>query len=338
MRIETGLNGSNRKLLAQEIGEHLHDEPHYNGVPTCSYSIGTVTVERDGAIVSDDTQAWEALTTLFQTHGWLPTDADSEAQGTSEETEEALMLAPLEPLEESSELPTSDAGCEVDAVQVEPDEKNPLDDLEAATEPQPETVEPSGDLNVISVPVGDMVVDQMKNLIFMLHSKQYLLNRALGSDLLHIPDALVNRLMEYRPEDMDAFATMLDNYKALSGLSGFILENDQVSMTFPFDEAHPERCRVYTELFCRIVRLAKAATRVNPELQKPENEKYYLRSWLIRLGMGGADFKEARHLLLHDLTGYAAFPTDAAAQRHKEKYAAIRRAEHDAPNQSAVTE
>lgn len=335
MRIETGLSGTNRKLLAQAIGEHLHDEPHYNGVPNCSYSIGSVTVERDGAIVSDDAQAWEALTPLFQNHGWIPMDADLGAQGAGEETEETAMPEPLEAAVEIQELPDEVAGSEEDAAQSEPDTQEAPEDLKAATDPLLEDAEPSSDLNMISVPIGDMVVDQMKNLIFMLHSKQYLLNRALGSELLHISDAIVNRLMEYRPADMDAFATMLGDFKALGDLSGFELAGDNVSMTFPFDETHPEQSVIYAELFCRIVRLAKAATRVNSEMQKPENEKYYLRSWLIRLGMGGSDFKEARHLLLHNLTGYAAFPTDAAAQRHKEKYAAIRRAAHDAPSQNA---
>ena len=51
MRIETGLT-TQRKLLAQAIGEWLHMEPHYDGVPRCTYSIGPVRVDKDAAIRS----------------------------------------------------------------------------------------------------------------------------------------------------------------------------------------------------------------------------------------------------------------------------------------------
>ena len=54
------------------------------------------------------------------------------------------------------------------------------------------------------------------------------------------------------------------------------------------------------------------------------------RAWLLRLGYGGADLKEERGLLLRNLKGHSAFPNDAAAERHKEKYAALRRASREA--------
>jgi hypothetical protein len=64
---------------------------------------------------------------------------------------------------------------------------------------------------------------------------------------------------------------------------------------------------------------------VFPERQEPENEKYFARAWLLRIGYNGADSKAERNLLLKHLKGHSAFPNDDAATRHKEKYAAIRR-------------
>ena len=68
MRIET--NTPDRKLLAQTISGQIHKPVHYNGVPGCTYSIGPVTVERDGAISTDSADAWETLMPFFEGHGW----------------------------------------------------------------------------------------------------------------------------------------------------------------------------------------------------------------------------------------------------------------------------
>ena len=57
-----------------------------------------------------------------------------------------------------------------------------------------------------------------------------------------------------------------------------------------------------------------------------ENEKYALRTWLLRLGMNGPDFKETRKILMENLSGHAAFRTDEEAQ----KFLAREKAKRDA--------
>ena len=86
----------------------------------------------------------------------------------------------------------------------------------------------------------------------------------------------------------------------------------------------------WSRLTDKIIKAAQSATRITAQVQEPENEKYFARSWLLRLGMGGADFKDERRILLGGLKGHAAFPNDAAATKHKEKYAALRREAHTA--------
>ena len=79
-------------------------------------------------------------------------------------------------------------------------------------------------------------------------------------------------------------------------------------------------------MFSRTVAFAKAAKRVNPEEAKPENEKYYFRIWLVRLGLGGEGGKATRRALLDRLKGNSAFrtPEDAA------KFAADQKAKREA--------
>ena len=191
------------------------------------------------------------------------------------------------------------------------------------TEPEPETVE-SVDQVSISVPADDLTPVQLKNLIFMLYTKQYLIGKMTGGDQLNIPDTLIARLMESTPETTADFIPLLDAAKE-DGLTGFDFEDGKITITYQAHQDEPERNMVYAMLTARILKAAKAANRIFPERQEPANEKYFARAWLLRIGYGGADSKAERNLLLKHLKGHSAFPNDEAAEKHKTKYAAIRK-------------
>ena len=176
----------------------------------------------------------------------------------------------------------------------------------------------------ISVPADDLTALQLKNLIFMLYTKQYLIGKMTGGNLLNIPDTLIARLMENTPETMEDFKTLLDAAKE-DGLTGFKFYDGKITLTYAAHQDEPERNMVYAMLTARILKAAKEATRVFPERQEPENEKYFARAWLMRIGYGGADSKAERNLLLKHLKGHSAFPNDEAAEKHKAKYAEIRK-------------
>ena len=198
------------------------------------------------------------------------------------------------------------------------------------TEPETETPD-SGvqDQVSISVPADDLTPAQMKNLIFTLFTKQYLIGKMTGGDLLNIPDNLIARLMENTPETMEDFKALLDAAKE-DGLTGFEFAEGKVTLTYAAHQDEPERNMLYAMLTARILKAAKEATRVFPERQEPENEKYFARAWLLRIGYNGADSKADRNLLLKHLKGHSAFPNDEAAEKHKTKYAEIRKEKRQA--------
>ncbi len=193
------------------------------------------------------------------------------------------------------------------------------------TEPETETPDSGAvDQVNITVPADDLTATQMRNLIFMLYTKQYLISKMTGGDLLNIPDNLLARLMESTPETMVDFKALLDAAKE-DGLTGFEYADGKITITYQAHQDEPERNMVYAMLTARILKAAKEAIRVFPERQEPENEKYFARAWLMRIGYGGSDSKAERNLLLKHLKGHSAFPNDAAAEKHKAKYAAIRK-------------
>ena len=192
----------------------------------------------------------------------------------------------------------------------------------------------------ISIPAHDAAVAQLKNLIFMLHSRQTLINRMGDSDCLNIPDILIDRLQESTPETLEDLTSLLDDSREVAELTGFDFRDGKVSMTFPFDETQPTKWTAYANLLNRIYDAAMKSTRVFPERVEPDdqNEKYLAYVWLQRLGYHGADFKAERKILLGHLKGYCAFGSGDKMQAHKEKYTAIRRERRLAEQEAAVLE
>ena len=249
-----------RRTLVKAIAAHTGMEPSYVGPPTFNYTVGMITIDREGYVDVADEQAAD-LKAFLIAKGWM--------------------------------------------------------------EPEPEREQPSIQ---IGVPAKDLTVANVTNLIYMLYSKQYLLGKAVGTACVRIEDAVITRLQEYTPENLEAYAELLRDFKALGDLEGLELEEGQLRMDFPM----AEDSTLWMLLMTKMVAFAKAAHRVYPQRQQPEAEKYFMRGWLLRMGFGGSDFKAARQALLKNLKGCSAFPDAEKAKRHQEHWAEIRRQHREA--------
>ena len=69
----------------------------------------------------------------------------------------------------------------------------------------------------------------------------------------------------------------------------------------------------YYQLVQGLCELARTQKRVSATEQEVENEKYAFRCFLLRLGFIGSEYKEARKILLKNLSGNAAFRTTREA-------------------------
>ena len=335
MTIQTNIT-TNRKALAKRISDELLGAPvTYAGVPTCAYRVGTcVTIDREGNIEITNDDALKILMPFFIDEGLCAAEPAAEPAVDSEAVEE-----PAEELAVEPDEPAAEPAVDLEAAE-EPDEEPAEEPTVEPDEPAAEDLKaPTGsvidperatafDECRVSLP-ANMTVAQLTNLVHMLYSEQRLLNKAAMDGRLTIPESLITQLAEHTPETPEAFSDLLGDFEALGELTGFGYEGGIVRLDFAHDETHPEYMITYAGLVGRIIHAAREATRVKAELQTSENEKYYMRAWLLRLGYGGADLKEERRLLLRNLKGHSAFPNDAAAERHKEKYAALRRASRE---------
>ena len=188
---------------------------------------------------------------------------------------------------------------------------------------------------VISIPADGLTVPTLHNLLRMLYSKQYLLGKALKEETIRVSDEVIEQLQQSPPETLDDFKARMAAFNAQRFITGIELANDRISLSFPMSDSY---VNTYTLLSLRILEAAKVATRVQAQRLEPENEKYFMRGWLVRLGFGGKEAKGLRDLLLKHLKGNSAFLTEADADMHRAKYAAIRRSHKEAATQEVPDE
>lgn len=70
---------------------------------------------------------------------------------------------------------------------------------------------------------------------------------------------------------------------------------------------HAGKMKAYIQLCLAMSEAAKEARSISMKPQQTENEKFAMRTWLMRMGMIGDEFKTARHFLTMNLSGNNAF-------------------------------
>ena len=183
----------------------------------------------------------------------------------------------------------------------------------------------------VSLPVEGMTAEGLKNLIFLTHSKQYLINRTFAEEVFRIPAELVETLGSTEIPDAETFQQTFQNHA--EGCRGISFQDGKITFTLP-TAGDPGMIKAFTHLTAAMVRQAKEQKRISPKETIEENEKYYMRIWLLRLGFGGAEGKEIRDLLMKKLKGNSAFRTDENKQRWQE----ARRNEREAAKLQAAVD
>lgn len=72
---------------------------------------------------------------------------------------------------------------------------------------------------------------------------------------------------------------------------------------------HAGQLKSYIQLCLALSEMAKEVSGASAKPQQNENPKYAMRTWLLRLGFIGDEFKTARDILTKRLPGDAAFRT-----------------------------
>ena len=184
-------------------------------------------------------------------------------------------------------------------------------------------------------------VQTLRNIVNIMAAKEDLLYKALDVEVdreyycKKADTRFLDEMNHKRPKSMDELETIWYNgrsgrhehynntrYHALNLHSVF--SKGTIEFRLFNSTLHAGQVKTYIQLCLSISHQAliqKGASRA--KTQSP-NEKYTFRTWLLRLGMIGDEFKTARSFLLEKLDGNIAWRDPAQAVAQKERLAARR--------------
>lgn len=323
------LNAAERKTLARRMEELTGIHPYYTKAPLYAYDIGDYTIDRDGNLLVEPENADAELLTSLLNEGLIrnaeSTDVQPENAESAPEEEQPTEAEPEVPDEQESEaddFAEQNEPAEVpepdDTAEDEPEEE--LDTGEQETEEQTEEEDQQDEVPLdleLSFLVSQHNGVTLRNLVNLLYSRGNLIGKATGGHF-HVEEGLVDKLKD----DTCTLATMnfisaVNGYEAEHGaaLEGLKITTEKVIFTgFPTAPDH-EHLTAFAQLAVLMNQQAISQKRIQAKNVNDENEKYALRTWLIRLGMNGSDFKATRKILMENLSGHAAFRTDEEAQK-----------------------
>lgn len=319
------LNIADRKTLANRMEELTGIHPYYTRAPLYAYDIGNYTIDRDGNLLVEPENADAELLTTLLNEGVIR--GGESVESTDDQPENT------EPTENLAEEPVAEAEPD-DTAEDEPDAE------ESESEDQPEEVPLDLEL---AFPTSQHNGVSLRNLVNLIYSRGRLISKATGGHF-HVETDLVETLRDDSCTYTVAnFIEALKSYEAQCGtaMEGLVITEEKVSFTgFPTasDYAH---LTAFGHLAILMNQQAISQKRIQAKDVNDENEKYALRTWLLRLGMNGPDFKETRKILMENLSGHAAFRTDEEAQkflaREKAKRDALKAAKQAAQNGDPAT-
>ena len=304
MEIKFNIEKSQRKALAQKIGEMIGAEVEYLGVPSCAYEIDFFTLSKDAVLSFSDRSDTDIVEKVL--NGLADAGYDSETVTPPEGTDAA-----------------------------EADEPE-----EADAEPEPNSGFP---LNAsISFSLADHTVQSLTNLICMIHSRGPLISKATGGNF-SADKTLADEIGKHEFRSVHELIAFIREWDETNPpLTGISFDSDKLTFDGFGQEADADHVQTFMKLAGAMNNMALTQQRVQAKDVDDSNEKYSLRVWLIRLGLNGNDCKADRKRLMENLSGHTAFRNDAERERWEAKQKAKREAakaeQNEEDNDDAVSE
>ena len=148
----------------------------------------------------------------------------------------------------------------------------------------------------------------LRNLVNMLASKQTLISAAFGLEQPLLARELAEELDWITIEDADAFvAVWRDLARGRAPGMNLDLETHTLILQLPKGNPTLEEMTAFRDLAVGMDTSAKKLKHSSLKSAQEENPKFAFRTWLIRLGLNGDDFKATRKMLLANLAGDSSF-------------------------------
>ena len=288
MRANYNMTGAERRELVHAIEGITGERAVYKFMPTCAYEIGNITVDKDGGVSCEDEEELNKVMAALGEKGFYPeTEPDTEQAAEVETTEENMEpeaeVTQEEPIEtETSEEEVTEATPEVEEETPCEEEVTEEQDAEETTEEADTLAEDMGTPALtISMPLNSANVGTLTNI---LSAKGDLIRHALG-----VTDIRIN------------------------------VTEDKIEFPWFDRELTSDETNACMLFITKLCELSKELKHASSRPVETDNEKYAFRCFLLRLGFIGPDYKEARKLLLKNLTGSSAFRSGVPKKETEEQ-------------------
>lgn len=293
MMIHCNVTGSERKRMADVLGEYLRWEPVYKKAPTFAYVVNEYTIDKNGTIfcpVSATVEDVAGIVAKLTDEGFTP-EVEAPAESPAETPDVAPEAEPeAQPEVEATE---ADVGAETPDVAAENPFANITDGVEEdlpfpdeQDEPDEAASTDSADssLLTVSIPRAKLPDDALARLRTMVANKEHLFKRALLSDELPI---------EVTDEEVSF------PWFHLTGISG--------------------EAEAYSQFITALCQMAVEQKRVLDKPYDGDNDRFTMRIFMVRLNMKGPQFALARKLMMKHLTGNSGWRYEDSATKPKNR-------------------
>lgn len=303
-----------KNTLIRRLAALIEAVPVYTGAPDFAYDIGPYRVLRDGSLVVLEDDADPVVLQVLIDEKILSDPA-----------------GPAAPAEEALEIPTTLPACsDMDPQAALPDcscQAVPDGTISAAPESSvcssqntiTTTTEQAGnDFSGHNSPAPSSIVIKdrivtvrtMVNLLNMLYAKGEILNRAiLRRNAFRVDERVIADLAYERPDTFAALNRIMGMNEKKGLVKGIGFSPGSVTFSgFPATDDYAIRA-AYERLAQAMYRYAAEIKWTSTCRQHPENEKFYFRSWLNRIGLTGPENRTFREILLKNLSGNSSYRT-----------------------------
>ncbi len=177
----------------------------------------------------------------------------------------------------------------------------------------------------------------LRNLTNIMYCKEDLIYKALQVDVARerryckkVEEDFLQKLNQKKPKTKEELSKIW--YKGRDGREEHyhesryhclnlhsVFQKGTVEFRLFNSTTHAGKVKTYIQFCLAISAQALNQTCAGRTKTRSTNEKYTFRTWLLRLGMKGDEFKTARKFLLENLDGCIAWKDPAQAERQKER-------------------
>jgi hypothetical protein len=160
----------------------------------------------------------------------------------------------------------------------------------------------------LRLPMEGHTGETLKNIVNMLSSKQHLIKKSLEMNKLLMDETFAEDLSYKQITTIDDFKVAIEELgkERLRGIT-FDFDNEIYAFNISVDGLENDKINAFALLATQVDESSKKQKRTSYKPVQDDNPKYAFRTWLIRLGMKGIDYKETRKVLLANLNGSGAF-------------------------------